>query len=417
MRNRWIQLTSCLVAMVMIANLQYAWTLFVRPIQQANHWRLSEIQWAFTLFILCETWVMPLEGWIIDRTGPRVMTTIAGFLCGIGWGGLSAAHTLGQFYMFYATAGVGAAFIYSGCIASALKWFPDKRGLASGLIAGGFGSGSAIFIPIIQRIIQKSNYHDAFLYTGIAQGLIIIVVAQFLRKPTAADLKGINTSHRLSPWVRRNTQQFTTLEMLKTMHFYVLYLVFVLMATGGLVLTAQAGPVATEWKIPLAAMTAAIALDRVSNGFSRVFWGWLSDQIGRETTMAVAFALQSFCLASVVWFGRISGTWFTVTLIAALFTYGEVFSLFPSIVGDYFGSRNSASNYGFMYSAKGVASIIGGGIAALLFEKTGTWSGVLEGTAVFALIASLLVIGMKFMALPTKIAEPAPPLQASSRAV
>jgi OFA family oxalate/formate antiporter-like MFS transporter len=413
MKNRWIQLSACLAAMVMIANLQYSWTLFVRPIQQANHWRLSEIQWAFTLFVLCETWVMPLEGWIIDRTGPRVMTTIAGVLCGIGWAGLSAAHTLGQFYLLYSIAGVGAAFIYSGCIASALKWFPDKRGLASGIIAGGFGSGSALFIPLIQRIIQRQDYRAAFLYTGIAQGVIILLVAQLLRKPTPADLKGINVSHRLSPWVRRNTQQFTTAEMLKTPHFYLLYLVFVLMATGGLVLTAQAGPVATEWNIPLTAMTAAVALDRVSNGFSRVFWGWLSDQIGRETTMAVAFALQAFCLGSVVWFGKLSGAWFTVTLIAALFTYGEVFSLFPSIVGDYFGSRNSASNYGFMYSAKGVASIIGGGVAALMFEKTGTWSGVLEGTAVFALVASMLVVGMKFMSLPGKVNEPSSALRTS----
>ena len=405
MRNRWVQLAACLVAMIMIANLQYSWTLFVKPIQNETHWRLSEIQWAFTLFVLCETWVMPLEGWIIDRTGPRVMTTIAGLLCGIGWAGLSSAHTLGQFYALYATAGVGAAFIYSGCIASALKWFPDKRGLASGIIAGGFGSGSAIFIPLIQRIINQHDYRAAFLYTGIFQGIMIMLVAQLLRKPHAADLKGIAVTNKISPRVRRNTHQFSTPEMLKTTHFYLLYAAFVLMATGGLVLTAQAGPVATEWNIPLTAMTAAIALDRVSNGFSRVFWGWLSDRIGRETTMVIAFALQSLCLASVVWVGKRSGAWFTATLIAALFTYGEVFSLFPSIVGDYFGGKNSASNYGFMYSAKGVSSIIAGGVAALLFERTGTWSGVIEGAALLALLAALLILGVKSMPLPSKLSE------------
>ncbi len=391
--------------MTMIANLQYSWTLFVKPIQHATYWRLSEIQWAFTLFVLCETWVMPLEGWIIDRTGPRVMTTIAGLLCGIGWAGLSSAHTVVQFYALYSTAGVGAAFIYSGCIASALKWFPDKRGLASGIIAGGFGSGSAIFIPIIQRIINQQDYRAAFLYTGIFQGIVIMLVAQLLRKPNAGDLKGITVTNKISPRVRRNTHQFSTPEMLRTTHFYLLYAAFVLMATGGLVLTAQAGPVATEWNIPLTAMTTAIALDRVSNGFSRVFWGWLSDRIGRETTMVIAFALQSLCLAGVVWFGKRSGAWFTATLIAALFTYGEVFSLFPSIVGDYFGGKNSASNYGFMYSAKGVSSIIAGGVAALLFEKTGTWSGVIEGAALLALIAAILILGLKAMTLPSKLTE------------
>ena len=149
MKNRWIQLAGSLLAMLMIANLQYAWTLFVEPIRGATGWKLSDIQWAFTLFILCETWAMPLEGWLIDRIGPRVFITAAGVLCGIGWTAMATAATLHQLYGYYAVAGLGAAFVYSGSIAAALKWFPDKRGLAAGIIAGGFGSGSAIFIPII----------------------------------------------------------------------------------------------------------------------------------------------------------------------------------------------------------------------------------------------------------------------------
>ena len=156
-KNRWAQLAASLVAMIMIANLQYAWTLFVEPIRQATGWKLSDIQWGFTLFIVFETWVMPLEGWLIDRMGPRIFTTIAGVLCGFGWSGLAYATTRWQLYAFYAIAGIGAAFVYSGSIASALKWFPDRRGLAAGIIAGGFGSGAALFIPVHRRHDPRSR--------------------------------------------------------------------------------------------------------------------------------------------------------------------------------------------------------------------------------------------------------------------
>ncbi len=400
MKNRWLQLSASLVAMIMIANLQYAWTLFVEPIRQSTGWRLSDIQWGFTLFIVFETWVMPLEGWIIDRMGPRIFTTIAGVLCGVGWSGLAFATERWQLYAFYALAGVGAAFVYSGSIACALKWFPDRRGLAAGIIAAGFGSGSALFIPLIASIIRSSGYRTAFLVTGILQGIIILLVAQILRHPGpefAAAHPAARAGHLR---VRRNRDQFSTPQMLRTPHFYLLYFMFVAMATGGLLVTAQAGPVATEWGITRGALTLALALDRISNGLSRVSWGWLSDHIGRETTMAIAFVLQAACLLSVLVVGRWSGTMFTVTLILTFFTYGEVFSLFPSLVGDYFGAAHASSNYSFMYSAKGIASIIAGGLAAVLFERFGSWTAAFYGSALLALISGLLALVLKRVPLP-----------------
>jgi OFA family oxalate/formate antiporter-like MFS transporter len=345
---------------------------------------------------------MPLEGWIIDRMGPRIFTTIAGVLCGVGWSGLAFAGTRWQLYAFYAVAGVGAAFVYSGSIASALKWFPDRRGLAAGIIAGGFGSGAALFIPIIATLIHSRGYRATFLVTGILQGAIILVVGQMLRHPDA----GFAASHpagRIShSRVRRNAQQFTTPEMLRTPQFYLLYLMFVAMATGGLLVTAQAGPVAAEWGITRGALTAALALDRISNGLSRLGWGWVSDYIGRETTMAVAFILQAVCLFSVLAIGSWSGTLFTITLILTFFTYGEVFSLFPSLVGDYFGADHSTSNYSFMYSAKGMASIIGGGLAAVLFEKFGSWSAAFYGSALLALVSGVMALVLRRVKLPEK---------------
>ena len=401
--------------MIMIANLQYAWTLFVDPIRQSTGWKLSDIQWGFTLFIVFETWVMPLEGWLIDSMGPRLFTTIAGVLCGLGWSSLAYSTARWQLYTSYSIAGVGAAFVYSGSIASALKWFPDRRGLAAGVIAGGFGSGAALFIPVIAAIIHNQGYRTAFLVTGILQGIVIIAVAQMLHHPgpefAAAHAARPATHHR----VRRSGEQFTTPEMLRTQHFYLLYLMFVLMATGGLLVTAQAGPVAAEWGISRTALTAALALDRISNGVSRVAWGWVSDHIGRETAMAVAFALQAACLLSVLYVGRWSGTLFTITLILVFFTYGEVFSLFPSLTGDYFGAAHAASNYSFLYNAKGVASIIGGGLAAVLFEKFGSWSAAFYGSAIMALASSALALELKRRPLPRKVVRSDKAAYAGSR--
>src|SRR5215204_5805271 len=181
--NRWFQLVASLIAMIMIANLQYAWTLFVNPLQAGTGWKLSDIQVAFTLFILCQTWVQPLDGWLIDRVGPRGFITAAGVLCGLGWAGMGYATSIPMLYVLYALAGTGAAFVYSGCIGSALKWFQDRRGFAAGVIAAGFGGGTALFTPVIASIIQSDGCRAAFLWTGLTQGVVILVVAQFLRHP------------------------------------------------------------------------------------------------------------------------------------------------------------------------------------------------------------------------------------------
>ena len=405
MKNRWVQLTGALIAMLMIANFQYGWTLFVEPIRAASGWKLSDIQWAFTLFVICETWIMPLEGWVIDRTGPRFFLTVAGVVCAFGWSAMGYARTLPELYAFYALAGVGAAFVYSGSIAIGLKWFPDKRGLASGIIAAGFGSGSAIFIPIIASIIQHENYQRAFLYTGIVQGLVIILAAQVLRKPGPEVGQWKAGAKQLSPRVRRNQEPFTTPEMLRSPHFYVMYAMLVMMSVGGLMVTAQAGPVAAKWNIGMAALTWALAAQRVANGASRIFWGWLSDHLGRETTMAVAFLLHAGCLFSVLWLGHLSGTLFGITLTLTFFTWGEVYSLFPSTCGDYYGARNATSNYSFLYTGKGVASIIGGGVGAMLSEWFGDWSVAFYGSAVLALLAGCMALGLRSAPLPTKKAR------------
>ncbi|MCA1585869.1 MAG: oxalate/formate MFS antiporter, partial [Acidobacteria bacterium] len=342
----------------------------------------------------------------IDRLGPRRFITLAGVLSGAGWAALASASSLPQLYLFYATAGIGAALVYSGCIGSALKWFSDRRGLASGIIAAGFGGGTALFIPVIRYLIDVHGYRTAFLWTGIFQGVVIVLVAQFLSHPPK-DLAAAKVTAAKPGANRRNTEHFTTGEMLRTRHFYLLYVMFVMMSTGGLLATAQAGPVAQAFGLPLAALTAALTLSPIANGASRIFWGWVSDKLGREKTMAIAFFLQALCLLSVLTLGRRSGTWFMITLALTFFTWGEIYSLFPSTSADWFGTRHATSNYAFLYTAKGVASILAGGVAAVLFEQFGSWSAAFYGSAVLAFVAGLMAVGVRLMPLPKKMLDAA----------
>jgi OFA family oxalate/formate antiporter-like MFS transporter len=396
--NRWIRLSAAVVAMMMIANLQYAWTLFVKPIVGANHWKLSDVQWGFTIFIALETWIMPMSGWLIDLLGPRAFMTVAGVLCGVGWAGMGHASTLPELYLLYALAGFGAALVYCGSIGIALKWFPDKRGLASGLISAGFGSGAALFIPLIAYLIHTQDYRAAFLYSGIGQGLVIICAAQFLQNPA-------KTATHTAPQrvhIRSHHENFNSIEMLRTPHFYMLYAMALMMGIGGLMVTAQVAPMATTLKIGAAAVTLAITLNSLANGASRIFWGWVSDHIGRERAMFIAFFLQSVFLLSTVTLGLRSTAAFITCLVLVYFTWGEVYSLFPSLCADWFGAKNASSNYSFMYSAKGVASILGGGVAATIYEKTGSWNYGFYACAGLALITAFMALAIRRMPLPAK---------------
>jgi OFA family oxalate/formate antiporter-like MFS transporter len=386
--NRWFQLCASLITMIMIANLQYAWTLFVEPIRAARGWALADIQFAFTLFILAQTWVQPLDGWLIDRLGPRGFISAAGVLCGLGWAGLGHATSLPMVYACYALAGIGAAFVYSASIGSALKWFSRRRGLASGVMAAGFGGGTALFIPIISWLIASYGYAWAFVTTGLVQGATILVVAQFLRHPP----DGPSEPSRTTGSSTVGERPFTTPAMLRTARFYLLYAMFVLMAAGGLLVTANAGPIARSWGLTTATLTLAATISPIANALGRVFWGWASDRIGREITMVVAFALHALSLMAVLSAGPQSASWFVLTLSFVYFTWGEIFSLFPSAAADYFGTRHATSNYSVLYTAKGLAAILGGWFAAWLYQSSGAWTAGFYGSAAMAVAATALAV-------------------------
>jgi OFA family oxalate/formate antiporter-like MFS transporter len=378
--NRWIQLVMGIICMAMIANLQYGWTLFVNPIADKYHWSKAAIQVAFTIFILTETWLVPIEGWAVDKFGPRPVVLAGGLLCALGWVLNSFADTLTLLYIAAAISGIGAGAVYGTCVGSALKWFPDRRGLAAGLTAAGFGAGSAATIIPISMMIASKGYEQTFLYFGLGQGIIVMLLALMMVRPPAHVAGAIRKKTK----VQQGNGEFTPSQIVRKPVFWVMYLMFVLVAAGGLMATAQMGPIAKDFAIDgvkfnvmgmiLPALTFALAIDRVLNGLTRPFFGWVSDQIGREKTMFIAFAMESVGILALYYFGR-DPIAFVILTGVVFFAWGEIYSLFPATCADTFGTKNAAGNAGLLYTAKGTASIFVP-ISSIIASQTGSWEAV-----------------------------------------
>ena len=393
--NRWLQLLLGIVCMAMIANLQYGWTLFVNPIADKYGWSKAAIQVAFTIFVLTETWLVPIEGYLVDRFGPRPVVMVGGLLCGVGWIMNSYADSLAFLYFAAAVSGVGAGAVYGTCVGNALKWFPDRRGLAAGLTAAGFGAGSALTILPISAMIKDSGYQSAFLYFGIIQGVIVFVVS-FMLKRAPADLARSGAISSIK--VQQGRREYKPMEILRTPVFWVMYLIFVLVAAGGLMATAQLGPIAKDFQVGdvpvnimglvLPALTFALAIDRVLNGLTRPFFGWVSDQIGREKTMLVAFSIESVGILALYQFGH-DPLAFVILTGLVFFAWGEIYSLFPSTCADTFGSKYAASNAGLLYTAKGTASLLVP-LSSVLTATTGNWHAVFIVGSIMNALAALL---------------------------
>jgi OFA family oxalate/formate antiporter-like MFS transporter len=402
-----------ILCMCMIANLQYGWTLFVNPITDKFGWSKAAIQVAFTVFVLTETWLVPIEGYLVDRFGPRPVVMVGGILCAIGWVWNSMADSLMSFYMAAAVSGVGAGAVYGTCVGNALKWFPDRRGLAAGLTAAGFGAGSALTILPISAIIKASGYQTAFLYFGIGQGLIVFLASFALTDPksvrsSSPSIKAAVPSR--SAAVRQTKLNYAPLQILGRPVFWVMYVMFVMVAAGGLMATAQLAPIAKDFaidKVPvtligltLPALTFALSLDRILNGLTRPFFGWVSDHIGRENTMLIAFGLEACTIMLLFYYGQ-DPVLFVLLTALVFFGWGEIYSLFPSTTTDTFGSKFAAANAGLMYTAKGTASLLVP-LANVLKEATGNWHAVFVTAAILNAIAALLAI---FVLKPLRRAE------------
>jgi MFS transporter, OFA family, oxalate/formate antiporter len=375
--NRWIILFFSILSMVAVANFQYGWTLFVPPLQKHLKAEQALIQVTFTIFVLLETWLVPFEGWLVDTFGPKLLVMIGGVLAGLGWVGSGRAESLTALYLSYAFAGLGAGIVYGTAIGSALKWFPDHRGLAAGLTAAGFGAGSAFTVAPIASMIASAGYQAAFIRWGIIQGVTVIIAALFLKSPPAGWMPKTWRLKGSQEVKKRQTQvDFTAGQMAATPNFWLMYVMMTMVATGGLMAVAQLNPMAVDFKVDkipvhllglaMPALVFALSADRLVNGLCRPFWGWVSDHIGREMTMTVAFGLEAIAIYVLLRFAH-NPLLFVIFSAFTFFGWGEIYSLFPALCGDFFGRKYATENYGFLYTAKGTASMfvpIGSALAA-----------------------------------------------------
>jgi OFA family oxalate/formate antiporter-like MFS transporter len=398
--NRWVQLVLGIICMGLVANLQYAWTLFVNPMDAKHHWGLSAIQLSFSIFILVETWLVPIEGWLVDKFGPRPVVAAGAVFAAVGWVIDAYATTLPELYVAAVIAGIGAGCVYGTCVGNALKWFPDKRGLAAGLTAAGFGAGAAFTVIPIASMIQSSGYEKSFLFFGIAQGILIFVLALLMVRPKPP--KGVIAA----PRVVTTKMDYSPGQMLKTPIFWLIYLLFVAVAAGGLMATAQIGPIAKDYglgnmpvsmlgmTLPLLTMT--LSIDNLCNGFTRPLCGFISDRMGRENTMLVVFLGEGLAMLGLMKFGHNPIAFMTFAALIFLF-WGEVFSIFPAICADTFGLKYAAGNAGTLYTAKGTASLLVP--LASFLAAGGKWDRVFIVTAITAMAAA---IAAKFIMAPMR---------------
>src|SRR6266851_2879568 len=401
--TRWWQLIFGIICMVMIANLQYGWTLFVNPIDQKYHWGRAAIQVAFTIFVLTETWLVPFEGYLIDKFGPRVMVCGSGFLVAIAWMMNAYADSLALLYLAAAIGGIGAGVIYGASVGNALKWFPDRRGLAAGLTAAGFGAGSALTVVPIANMIASSGYEAAFWWFGIGQGVVVILVALLLRAPEAGEVVV-----PAAPAVQQTRRDYTPAEVLAplvTSQFYkspflIMYLMFVMVGAGGLMAIAQLAPIANDYKIAgvpvsilgltLPALTFALTIDRVLNGICRPFFGWVSDHIGRENTMFIAFFIEGIGIYELLYFAS-NPFLFVILSGLVFFAWGEIYSLFPATCTDIYGRKFATTNYGMLYTAKGTAALLVP-LGNVLASWTGSWTAVFVIAAILNIVAVVMAL-------------------------
>ena len=393
---RWRQLVCAIVCMVLIANLQYGWTLFVNPINKAHGWSLASIQFAFSIFIALETWLTPIEGWIVDnlgaRRGPKLVVAFGGIMVALGWIINSYAGSLEMLYLGAIVGGTGGGAVYATCVGQAVKWFPDRRGLAVGLTAAGYGAGAALTVVPIREVIASSGYEAAFFWFGLVQGGIVFLVAWMLRAPDPGEMTGM-----AAPKVAQTTRNYTPAQVLTKPVFWLLYVMFVMVSASGLMATAQIAPIAKDFNIGdvivffgATTLSAALIIDNICNGAARPLFGWISDNIGREYTMAIAFGLGGVAYWLLGTLGH--APWAFVVFAALIFlTWGEIFSLFPSTCTDTFGTKFATVNLSLLYTAKGASAFLVP-VANMIQSATGGWHMVFLVTAIMNFVVVALAL-------------------------
>jgi MFS transporter, OFA family, oxalate/formate antiporter len=395
--NRWSQLVLGVIAMMAISSPQYVWTLFTGPLNQKLGTSLAELQWTISLLVILQTWFSPFQAYLVDRFGPRLLISLGALLSGASWVLSAYVDNLWALYFTYGVlGGFGTGIIYVGIIGLMVRWFPDRRGLATGLAAAGYGFGAFFTSFPIDSMIKSSGYAQTFIVWGVIQAVIGVLAAQWLRTPP----DGYQVASAApAPAVAQSRRSYSPREMLKSPVFYLLFVMMSMMSTSGLMVVFNVGPFAKDFGVAnmlvfgMAALPLSLTLSRVTNGLTRPFFGWVSDHIGREATMTLAFSLE--CAAILVLFAYINQPALFVVLSGLVFFgWGEIFSLFPSTLTDTFGPKYAATNYGFLYIAQGVGSILAGPAAAFLKQQTGSWTAVFIVVAILDAVTAILAIAV-----------------------
>jgi OFA family oxalate/formate antiporter-like MFS transporter len=391
--NRWVQLSLGVICMMAISSPQYVWALLTKPMLAAFGVKLSQLQVTFSILIVFQTFLAPVQGYLIDRFGPRLLLSIGGALTGLSWILASQASDLSHLYLTYGLlGGIGTGIVYVGIIGHMVQWFPDKRGFATGMVAAGYGMGAVLTTFPISNSIAADGYQQTLLHFGVLICAVGLLAAQGMRRPPANWMSHIADRLKHAAGVGPSV-------MLRAPLFWLMFLMFTLMSTSGLMVISQMGAFARDFGITsvmvfgMAALPLALTLDRFTNGLTRPFFGWVSDRIGRENTMLLAFGFEG--IAMTLWLlNRDNAVLFVLLSGVAFFGWGEIFSLFPSTLTDTFGRLHATTNYGFLYMAQGIGSILGGPLAAWMHEKTGSWSSVFIAVISLDFIAALLAIAV-----------------------
>jgi oxalate/formate antiporter len=375
--TRWIQLLLGFIVMMTISSPQYVWTLFVPSFQKTTGSILSEVQWTITLLIVLQTWLSPLQGYLVEKFGPKLLIGLGAVMSGLGWIASSYIGTLWGLYATYGLlCGIGTGIVYIGIVGLMVKWFPDRRGLATGVVAAGYGFGAILTTFPIDAMLKASGYQHTLVVFGTIFAIVGLIGALMLKSPREGQITGqaaLETG-------------YAPIEMLKSPVFWLMFVMMSMMSTGGLMVITQFTSFAKAFGIDaqttvvifgltLAAIPAALTFDRVTNGLTRPFFGWVSDHIGRENTMGLAFILEGIAIFLMLRY-RSDPLMLVVLSGLVFFGWGEIFSLFPATLTDTFGTKHAITNYGFLYMAQGVGSILGAPIAAMIYEASGSWMPV-----------------------------------------
>jgi MFS transporter, OFA family, oxalate/formate antiporter len=379
---RWMQLLLGFIVMMTISSPQYVWTLFVPSFQKTTGAILSEVQWTITILIVLQTWLSPAQGYLVDKLGPKVLIGLGAVMSGAGW--IASAHITdlrGLYATYGLLCGIGTGIVYIGIIGLMVRWFPERRGFATGVVAAGYGFGAILTTFPIDDMLKASGYQRTLITFGAIFAAVGLIGALMLRAPREGEVTA-------QPVLRGavSKRSYSPAEMLKTPVFWLMFVMMSMMSTGGLMVITQftsfaksfgidAKTTVTILGLTLAAIPTALTFDRITNGLTRPFFGWVSDHIGRENTMGLAFVLEGIAIYLMLQYRTDP---FMLVLLSGLvfFGWGEIFSLFPSTLTDTFGTKYATTNYGFLYMAQGVGSILGAPVAAMIFEKSGSWMPV-----------------------------------------